>query len=338
MSEISPKIDFSQLLSALADQNQPFPSKLLPRFSDLSRHDIKEIEKVWPQLDTKRKVSVLEDLEDLAEDDMLVNFDDFAMAILSDPDPMVRVIAIRLLSECERPALVTCLTDLMIEDSNDAVRAAAASNLGRFVLLGELDSIPETLKIANIQNLLDVVNGHDLPQVRRRALESLGYSCHPAVPELLQKAYDSKDILWVASALYAMGRSADDRWIKHVMKKIDSPDLEVQYEAIRAAGELEIRAAKEIFFDMLDDEVEGQDIRFAIVWSLSQLGGDDSKQKLEQLLDESEDADEINLLERALENIELSGEVVEGLDLMDFDLPGAKEEHADSIDEDEEQR
>lgn len=336
MSESSSKIEFSQLLSSLEDQNQPFPAKYLRRFSDLSNHEVRQLTKVWPNVDTKRKVGILEDLEELAENDTLVNFDDFAKSVLSDPDPMVRVLGIRLLWECEHPSLIAILTDLMMGDPNDAVRSAAASTLGKFVLLGELDAIPEDLKISNIQNLLDVVNGHDLPQVRRRALESLGYSSHTKVPALLQNAYDSKDILWVASSLYAMGRSADDRWINHVMKKIESPDLEVQYEAIRAAGELEITSARDRFLEMLDEEIEDQDIKFALIWSLSQLGGDEVKQKLEQMLEDSEDEEEIALLERALENIEMSGESIGGMDFMELDMPIEKEDLDNISDEDEE--
>lgn len=342
MGEVPQKINFSQLLAALTDTDHPFPANMLHRFSDLAHHELAELRKIWPNVDPARKVGILEDLEELAESDTLVNFDDFALSVLSDPDPMVRVLGIRLLWECERLGLVPILTDIMMGDADEAVRAAAVSTLGKFVLLGELDAIPDDLKISNLRNLLDVAGGNDLPQVRRRALESLGYSCHPKVPQLIQQAYDSEDTQWVSSALFAMGRSADERWTKHVMKHIQSPEPEIQYEAIRAAGELEISAARDIFMDMIEEEegIEDQDIRFAVIWSLSQLGGDEVKQELESLLEDAEDEDEIELLEKALENIELSTES-EGLEMMDLGMPaGSEDMDADSdedADEEEEQ-
>lgn len=325
MSETPSKIEYPQLLAALKDNDKPFPALMLHRFSDLSHHEIIEMRKVWPEVDSQRKVGILEDLEELAETDTLVNFDDFAMSVLDDPDPMVRVLGIRLLWECERLGLVPILTDIMMGDTDEAVRAAAAATLGKFVLLGELDAIPDDLKVSNLQNLLDVVNGNDLPQVRQRALESLGYSCHPKIPHLIQQAYDSADTPWICSALFAMGRSADERWTKHILQHIQSPDPEIQFEAIRAAGELEISAARDIFMDMLEEEIEDDEVRFALIWSLSQLGGDEVKQKLEQLLEDAEDEDDIELLEKALENIELSGES-EGLEMLDFDMPGSDED------------
>lgn len=324
MSEITPNQSFVQVIDALQDTSQPFPSKLMRRLSDLSAKEVRELDKIWPFVDLKLKRGLLTNLQEIAEEDTLVNFDEFALATISDPDPSIRVMAIRLLAECDATHLLPIMTDLMLEDPDETVRAAATAHLGMFVLRGELDDMQDTLRIANFQNLYDVAIGQDVPSVRRRALESLGFSSHPKVRPLIQKAFESDDILWKASSLFAMGRSADERWAPQLISMLDSPDLEVQYEAVRAAGELELTDATDNLLSLLEDEIEPSELRMALIWSLSQIGGQEAKAKLEALMDESQDDDEIALLDKALENMELSS-TSSGLDLLDIEAPTGTE-------------
>lgn len=327
MFESTSVINFNQVIDALQNSAQPFPEKLLRRFSDLSSRDLKALKIAWPAVGLKMKEAVLKDLIRLSAEDTLVNFDEFAQSILGDPDPSIRVLAIRLLAECDAVRLLPLMTDLMMEDHDEAVRAEAASHLGSFVLKGELDNLPENMRIANIQNLVDVASGNDLPSVRRRALESLGYSSNPKVHALIRQAFESEESLWKASALFAMGRSADDQWAPIVLKMLDSPILEVQYEAIRAAGELELKDAVEPLLAFLEDEETPGELRLAAIWALSQIGGEGVKVRLEELAEESLDDDELQMLDRALENLEMT-ELGE-LDLMDVESPDDDSSNSD---------
>jgi len=317
MEENIEKTKFSEIITALLDDSQAFPPKLLRGFSDLSPKNLKELAGIWPEIPTTRKQTLLEDLEDTSEKDTLVCFDEVAKIVIDDPDPMVRVLAIRLLWECEDHRIVPAIIELLLGDPDEAVRSTAASLLGRFVYLGELDEIPDAVKISAVHNLLEVVQSEDLPQVRMSALESLGYSSHPKIPKLIKTAFESSENLWVASALCAMGRSADDQWADHVQEKLDSGDSEVLFEAVRAAGELELASALDQLFTILDEQVDDNEVRLAAIWSLSQIGGSEVKEKLQELLKESESDDEIEWIEKALDNLELSG-AAEGLNFLDF--------------------
>lgn len=305
---------FTHIVEALADYDHPFPPRMLRTFSDITPNHLRELKATWPTIKHERKVALLEDLENVAESDTLVNFDEFAKMALTDEDAAVRVLAIRLLWECEEARLVTIFTKMMLSDPADDVRAAAASALGKFVLLGELETLPEETRRANIQNLLEVVNGKDLPMVRRRALESLGFSSHPQVPELIEKAIQLQETQWVTSALYAMGRSADERWANLVQDFLSSSDSEVQFEAIRAAGELEIEDARDELFDLLERTTDDADLRYAIIWSLSQIGGESVKKKFEEMAKKCTDDEEAEWIEKALDNLEL------GADLNDMEM------------------
>ncbi|MHB0966907.1 MAG: HEAT repeat domain-containing protein, partial [Bellilinea sp.] len=51
---------------------------------------------------------------------------------------------------------------------------------------------------------------------------------------------------------------------------------------------------------------EGSEIRMAAIWSLSKIGGEKVRDTLEKALDDSEDDDEIEMLEDALENLQFT--------------------------------
>lgn len=321
--------NFTHILEALANYSEPFPPRMLRNFSDLSPLHLRELKGIWPALKRERKISLLEDLETVAESDMLVSFDELAKMSLSDADPAVRVLSIRLLWECEEARLIPIFTEMMLSDSAEDVRAAAASALGKFVYLGELESIPDALRISSLQNLFDVVTGEDLPMVRRRALESLGYSSHSKVPGLIQHALEQEDTQWLTSALYAIGRSADDKWSETVLQYLDSPDSEVLFEAVRAAGELELEDARDLLFEILENTTDDQELRFAIIWSLSQIGGKGVKQKFEEMAEKCTDDEEAEWLEKALENLELGGDL-DSMEMLELD-----EDQNDSADDEE---
>lgn len=330
MEEALERIKFSEVAAALKDTDHPFPPRLLRGFSDLFPRDIKEFIPIWQDTSITRKISLLEDLEELTEKDTLVCFDEVAKAVINDLDPRVRVLSIRLLWESEDSKLVPILIELMLEDVDEGVRSTAASLLGHFVYLGELEEISDTVKISAVKNLLDVVLSEEVSQVRMRALESLGYSSHPKVPALIKAAYDSKENLWVACALCAMGRSADDQWSEFVQAKLDSNDSDIQFEAARAAGELEIPTALDQLFTMVEEEDFDSEIRLAAIWSLSQIGGREVKDKLQELLRDSDSEEEIEWLEKALENLEISSSS-DGLNFLNFSPKG----NLDDEDEDE---
>ncbi len=304
MDDAPDRIEFTECLAALEDLDHPFPARLLRGFSDLSPLQLKKLLPIWVTLPSLRKTSLLEDLEETFEKDTLVNFDQLATAVLSDPDPKVRILAIRLLWESDDTRIIPVIIDMLHEDQEEAVRAAAANFLGRFVYLGELERIVDTHKISIVRNLLDVLAGEDLPQVKQRALESLGYSSHPKIPSLIEGALKSGETLWKSAALCAISHSADDSWNSHVLEHLEDPVHEVQFEAVRAAGELQLLSALEPLAALLEDELVDPEIRMAAIWSLSQIGGEFARNALGGVLESSQDDDEIELVESALENLE----------------------------------
>lgn len=328
------KTDFGEFLDALSDVNHPFPPVLLRGASDLSKVQLKKLLPIWATLPSARRINFLEDLEELMEKDTLVSFDQLALAVLSDPEPKVRILAIRLLWECEDTHIIATIVDMMLEDPEEAVRAAAANFLGKFVYLGELESIADTHKISVVRNLLEVLASEELPQVKQRALESLGYSSHPKIPSLITSALSSGETLWMSAAMAAISHSADEAWEPHVLAHLNHGDHEVQFEAVRAAGELELTSALQPLAEMLENDTVDPEIRMAAIWSLSQIGGDFARDLLHNLLNTTEDEDEIELIEAALENME-TGIDPQGFKMINFDPDEDENEEDYDFEEDD---
>ncbi|PIX47722.1 MAG: hypothetical protein COZ54_00625, partial [Anaerolineae bacterium CG_4_8_14_3_um_filter_59_70] len=95
------KIAFQIVVDALLDDSQPFPPHYLYLFSDIEPGQLKLLLEAWPQVSPARQLALLADLEELAEEDTLLYFDDLARPLLKDPEPQVRIQALRLLWECE---------------------------------------------------------------------------------------------------------------------------------------------------------------------------------------------------------------------------------------------
>lgn len=322
-------VTFKEVATALLDNCRPFSPRYLHHFSDISSSDLEDLKKIWLQVNLDRRVALLEDLEELAEADTVVSFNGVARFALSDPEGRVRATAIRLMWESDDVRLVPVFTKMMFEDKEEIVRAQAASALGLFVYIGELEAIPSFSHQKIEDDLLKVLSGTDNPIVRRRALESLGFSGREEVSVLIRKAYDDGDTQWLASALFAMGRSADEQWEESILKNLDHSDPDVQVEAIRAAGQLELDSAREPLLKKIG-EGEGLDVdlRAAVIWSLSQIGGERVREELDKLYDATEDESEAEYIEDAMDNLSFTDGVT---DLGMLGFPVDEEEQLNTI-------
>ena len=212
--------------------------------------------------------------------------------------------------------------DYMLHDPDPLVRAAAASGLGRYVYLGEMEELPAAQVKRVEDNLLAVINGDDELEVRRRALEALAYSSRPEVAELITEAYASDEAKLRVSAVFAMGRTADPEWESQVRAEMQSSEPEMRYEAVRAAGELELTDAADELAELSDDD--DHQVREAAIWSLGQVGGDVAREALTRLLEQADDEDMRDFIEEAMENLQFTDEVAE-FSLMEFGPDGDDE-------------
>ncbi len=332
-------VPFHQVLAALLDDSNVFPPTYLHQFSDLEGTDLEALKTVWSQINPRRRFALLEDLENLAESDTLVSFESLGRFALQDEDPHVRRTAIRVLWEAEDPSLASVFLK-MLDDPDVNVRATAAGALGQFVYMGELEELPGEI-LRQVENrLLKVIKGNDDELVRRRALEAMGFSGRPEVPPLLREAYQREDTKWLSSVLFAMGRSADEAWAPEVNRMLRHPNTEVQTEAVRAAGELELSSAQRTLLKMLDDDLQETELRNAIIWALSKIGGEEVREVFEDLVEKTEDEEEAEFMEQAMQNLYFTNDMgIYGMfDFMGNMSDGDSDEYGEVEDDDSKSR
>jgi HEAT repeat protein len=197
----------------------------------------------------------------------------------------------------------------------------------------ELEKIPASIGGRIVERLKVVAGGKDDLEVRRRAVESIGFSSEPGVHEILAKAYRRGEEPMKASALFAMGRSADPRWSETIIKELGSTLPLLRAEAARAAGALGVRNAVPQLIELLED-TEGN-VRWNAIDSLGEIGGDAAQRALEKMQGEA-DGDEWDRIEEALENAEFQDSISD-LPLLSLDEEEEEDDEGVDVDEDDEE-
>jgi len=288
-------------IKALMDLEHQVPAQMLYEFSDLDAKEQAELAKVWHQIPLQRRQTFMQDLVSLADNDDMLMFEGTARVALEDEDSDVLISAIDLLFEAEDCRLVPLYLRLLADQSrSELVRAAAANALGPYVYLGETEKIKSHLLLEIEESLLKSYREDSSDLVQRRALEALGYSGRSEVPALLRKAVAMRDELWLESAMFAMGRSADEQWEEQILENLEHENVAVRIQAVHAAGELGLSKARKTLLKGIDSVVD-ESLRHEIIWALAMIGGDGVERKLESLMKNADSDEEAAFIDDAIE-------------------------------------
>jgi len=313
-------LTFQKVLDHLLDSKKDIPRGHLQLYSDLDPKSLRLFSDVWSSVKPDRKLLLLDQLVAYLDEDTVANFESIGSILLDDTDGEVRARAIQLLAESNDPQLVGKLTNILLNDTVLAPRIEATHLLGEFIVLGELEELKEELQRKAEDALLVIIRSEENDATLRKfALEAVGYSSRPDIATtVIESAFKRVDPTWVASALRAMGRSHDDRWNVDVVSMLLDDEPRIRFAAVEAAGELSIESAGPILLQMLEEEEEDDDVVAAAIWSLSQVGGDDARIYLVNLIEKTEDEDIVEFLEDALVNLDFLQELNK-FDLLSLD-------------------
>ncbi|HEY73936.1 MAG: hypothetical protein B6I35_11890 [Anaerolineaceae bacterium 4572_32.2] len=283
----------AQTLDALLDQLRESaampPHAALYLFSTLDAKAAARVREAWTDWPVELRRRLVARLVELAEADFEANFDAVFRLCLKDEDGDVRATAIVGLWEDQDVRLIPLLTVLLREDEVAAVREAAATSLGRFILLGELGKLhPDPFTTTYDALLAACLDAKECLDVQRRALESLAYVGNETVRDMIREAYGSPEEKVRVSAVFAMGRSADDCWARQVQQELGSPNPELRYEAARACGELQLNDTVPELEELADGA--DPDIQEAALWALGQIGGERAQEILEHYCNVKDEA------------------------------------------------
>ncbi|MFQ5400728.1 MAG: HEAT repeat domain-containing protein [Anaerolineae bacterium] len=278
---------FSDVLESLFE-DASLPIQLLYRLSDMTAEQITQFVERWPDVGEERRRVIVRHLADLSETNFIVDFlPVFAHCIQHDPAPSVRIAALDGVWDATGTGLIDPIIRLLQQDGDVDVRAAAAAALAHYVLFAEWGQLPQWVLSRVVTALLAELDDLNAPvPVRRAVLEAVASASHPRIPALIESAYEDIDLGMQLSAVFAMGSSADSRWLPILMDEMESEMGEMRAEAARAAGAIGDEQALPQLAELVGDE--DTDVALAAVTALGQLGGERAYELLAQFAEDPE--------------------------------------------------
>jgi HEAT repeat protein len=221
-------------------------------------------------------------LLELAEDNVELDFNPVFIAVLKDDDAEVRFTAIQGLWEYEGRELIPSLIEILHRDPEPEVRAQAALALGGYVMKAEFERLSDS-DSKRIEQALQaaIENPEENVEVRARALEAAGARSVPWVRRSIEEAYRGSDHQMRVSAIHAMGRHCDPRWVPIIIQELSSDDPEMRYEAATACASICSEGAVPDLISLTEDE--DAEVQEAAVSALGEIGGEQAKTALERL-------------------------------------------------------
>jgi len=195
-------------MAELATGNYTRPNPKLVNLSNLTAAETKLFAQTWTGIEVKLRRQIIEQLVELTEDNVELNFDSIFQYCLTDRDAVVRSKAIEGLWECEDVSLVSPLIERLNQDISPEVQMVAVTALGNFALLAEFKKIRSRYAAMVAQALLAAVGDQTRAvAVRCRALEAVAVLSWPEVKDAIEQAYHGANRELRASATLASGSS-----------------------------------------------------------------------------------------------------------------------------------
>lgn len=275
----------------------------LYRLSDMSADEMAQFTREWASADTDRRIAMVKHMADLAEDNYIVSFDPLFAYMFNDDSAEIRQAALEGLWDSTDTSLIRPIVTILQSDNAVNVRASAARALAHYILLAEWGQLERRHTQLAVDALLSTLDDRETADdVRRAALEAVAATGDPAVTRHIQEAYDNGSTDFQLSALFAMGNSADSRWLPIILEELSSPDPDLRAEAARAAGSIGNTQAVADLMELTSDD--DREVAEAAVLALGQIGGEEAQQFLSRLADDDDYSELHEAVDEALEEID----------------------------------
>lgn len=289
-------------LETLADEERSLRNADLMRLSNLTAEDLRLVTSVWRDIDAERRRDVLVRLIDLSEENLEADFNDLFKHCLSDDSAEVKAKAIEGLWECDDRTLVAPLTTLLAQDPSEEVRAAAAAALGKFAVLSQTGKMLQKDGDRIKQGLMNaVLDGDESLPVRRRAMEAVAPFNTDDVQKVIQDAYKSSVKGMRCSAVYAMGKSCDTRWLPIILSELQNSDAAMRFEASNACGELGEEPAVPHLIPLFEDD--DHETQISAITAVGNIGGSLARKALLRCIKSADDL-AAEAAQEALDNLD----------------------------------
>ena len=196
-----------------------------------------------------------------------VRFDD-VIRNLRNPDPKIRVSAVRLLRESKYPEAITPMAALLTDPVDEIQLEAIAAELSFFLV----EAVPSKRRVALV---LEVRSAGQAPAAFE--LGPLAAWPRPVPPELVKgllTAVDDENARVRLEAIYALGTIARgplaDEHAQLIVKALDHYDPAIRAGSARVAGRLRVTSAAAALIAAINDSAAP--VRYAAMRALGDIG------------------------------------------------------------------
>jgi HEAT repeat protein len=276
------QLPLSEIISKTLFSGDDIKHTDLVRLSDLNDDELTQFKRAWTSAHLERCSLLISKLCSLGEDDARLDFTRIFKFCLDDVDPGIRIKALEGLElEDKYNFALPVIKTLKMDESQD-VREAAVRVMGKFALMAELGEIPSAVGDDIFDALLGVLENPSEPDsLRSRALESISPFRQEPVASYIDDFFFSENPAFKLSAIYAMGRNCDSRWLDYLNEELHSVNAQFRYEAARACGEIEDEATVPGLLELLNDA--DHEVQEAAIAALGKIGGQKAKNALNRL-------------------------------------------------------
>ena len=274
-------------LAELSNEGEPFKNSGLLLLSGLSSEELEEFAATWFGLSKTRKCSILTQLGELCEDNVELDFSVIFRTCLTDGDGSVREQATKGLWECDDRVIIRPLVQLLSEDPHPGVRSEAATSLGRFATMAQDGKLRDRDAERVLEALLTAIDSDDDTEVGRRAIEAVASFRSSRVEQIISDAYTSGNPSLKRSAVFAMGRTSNSRWLPTVLAEMDDQDPAMRFEAATACGQLGDESTVPHLIGLIKDE--DIEVQVSAVQALGTTGGSLAKRALVRCVQQEDD-------------------------------------------------
>lgn len=296
------ELPFDQVLKALFE-SETLPIHLVYRLSDLSTEQIETFRQAWVAVDRERRSAIARHMADIAEESYLVDFDSVCECLFEDDTVAVRLAALDSVWDSTSTTLIAPILDLFQHDADLNVRAAAARALAHFILLaewGELDTVHTDPIVERL--LAEYEKSTTALEVKRAVLESVAAAGGSKISDHILDAYNDGPFELQLSAVFAMGNTADNRWLPILEDEFESSSPEMRAEAARAMGAIGDARGIDALLQLLGDE--DLDVLVAAIHALGQIGGERALQILTELSEDPGFEEQYDVIDEALDEMD----------------------------------
>lgn len=322
---LSETASFEEALATIEDA-ETLDVSVLSGLADLDRRQVKAFAEVWSALPQESRVTIAQQLEILADANVLLDFSRVFRRLLGDETSAVRQFAAAGLANYDHLDFLDDLLAAAADDPSVDVRVEAVNALESFTTAIDMDLLPPQ-DVRHVRQVLNAIldDGKAAPDIRAAALSTAAADPDmPGIDDRARQYLASGDADLRIGAIRAIGRTGESGWMSTLESALRGSDADERQAAAWALGAMQNPAAVP-WLTMAAREDGEHPVRMEAIVALGSIGGRQAANALSTLREHASDDDLDTIDEALMESTEMA-------DLEAMNLPGLELDN-DSMDE-----